>query len=82
MNLFTQQKWAHRRRKQISGYQRGINQGFGSNRYTQLYLKQITTRTGNSSAYLIISYNGKESKKEWKSNIYRTESLCCPPETL
>ena len=42
MNLFTKQ--THRHRKQIYGYQRGkgrggINQEFGINRYTLIYIK-------------------------------------------
>ena len=44
MNLFTKQKQIHRHRKQAYGYQRGnvgggINQEFGFNRYTLLYIK-------------------------------------------
>ena len=67
----------------------GINYEFGIKRYTLLYIKQITNKdllynTGNYIQYLIITYNGKESKKE---HIYIyiyigiTESLCCTPET-
>ena len=76
MNFFTKQKQTHRPRKQMYGYQRGqqgreeaINQEFGNNMYTLLYIKQITNKdllysTGNYIKYPIITYNGKESKKE------------------
>ena len=48
--------------------------------YTLLYIKQITKKdllysTGNYTQYLVITYNGKESEKE-----YITESLCCTEE--
>ena len=75
MNLFTKQKQTHRHRKQTYGYQRGkvgggINQEFGVKIYTLLYTKQITNKnllysTGNSTQYLVITYNRKESKKEY-----------------
>ena len=74
MNLFTKQKQTHRHRKQIYGYQRGkegrYKLGFGINRYTLLYIKQINNKDlwysrGNSIQYLVITYNGKESE-----NIY------------
>ena len=46
----------------------GINQEFGIKIYTVLYIKYITNKdllysTGNST-HLIITYNGKEPKKE------------------
>ena len=61
----------------------GINQEFGINIYTLLYIKQINNKdllysTGNYIQYLKIVYNGKESEKEY---IYITKSLCCTPET-
>ena len=48
----------------------GINQEFGVKIYTVLYIKQITNKdllynTGNSAQYCVMSYMGKESKKEW-----------------
>ena len=58
----------------------GINQEFGINRDTLLYIKWINNKdllysTGNYIQYLVISYNGREGKK----NIYlygcRSESL-------
>ena len=74
MNLSTKQKKSHRHRKQTYGYQRGkvwggINQEFGINIYTLLYIKQITNKdllysTGNSTQYSVMAYMGKESKKE------------------
>ena len=72
----------------------GINQEFGINIYTLLYIKQITNRdllysTGNYTQYFVITYKGKESEKEYIYNIYIiyniqiyiTESLCYTPET-
>ena len=56
------------------GYQRGrwggINWEFGINRYTLLYMKQINNKnllysTGNYIQYLVITYKGKESEKEY-----------------
>ena len=45
MNLFTKQKQTHRHREQIYDYQwrkgGGLNQEFGTNRYTLVYIKQI-----------------------------------------
>ena len=45
------------------------NQGFGINRYTLLYIKQVNNKdllysTGNYIQYLVITYNGKKSEKE------------------
>ena len=76
MNLFTKQKQTHRHRKQTYGYQRGkggeggINQRFGINRYTLLHIKQINNKDllysiGDYIQYLVITYNGKESEKEY-----------------
>ena len=47
-----------------------IDQQFGINIYTLLYIKQITNKdllysTGNSTQYSVITYMGKESEKEW-----------------
>ena len=43
MNLLTKQKETHRHRKQTYGYQRGrwggLNEEYGINRYTLLYIK-------------------------------------------
>ena len=74
MNLFTKQKQSHRYRKQTYGYQgaRGeqINWEIVIHIYTLLYIKQITNKnllyiTGNSTKYSVMTYIGKESKKEW-----------------
>ena len=48
----------------------GINQEFGINIYTLLYIKQITNKdllysTGNYAQYFVITYTGKESEKEY-----------------
>ena len=75
MNLFREQKQTHKHRKQIYGYQLGkegggINQEFRINRYILLYTKQINNKdllysTGNYIQYLIVTYKGKESEKEY-----------------
>ena len=49
---------------------RGINWEIGIDIYTPLYIKQITNKnllysTGNSTQYCVMTYMGKESKKEW-----------------
>ena len=74
MNLFTKQKQSHRCKKQTYGYQGGkvgggINWEIGNDIYTLLYIKQITNKdllynTGNSTQYSVMTYMGKESKKE------------------
>ena len=61
----------------------GINQEAGINIYTLLSIKQITNEdllysTENYTQYLVITCMRKESEKEY---IYKTESLCCTPET-
>ena len=48
----------------------GISWEFGINRYTVLYIKQINNtdlvnRIGNYIQYLITTYNGKESEREY-----------------
>ena len=63
----------------------GINQEFGINIYTLPFIKQVNNKdvlynTGNYIQYLIITYNGKESEKEY-IYVYITESLCCALET-
>ena len=74
MDLFTKQKLTHRSRNQTYGYQRGnvggrMNWEIGIDIYT-IYKKQITNKnllysTGNSTQYSVMTYMGKESKKEW-----------------
>ena len=83
-NELTKQK--QRQRKPIYGYKKasggGINQEFGINTYTLLYIKQITTRdllhrTENSAQYSVMPV--------WEKNLEEsgciTDSLCCTPET-
>ena len=59
--LISKQKQTHKHRKQTYGYQReGINQGFGINIYTLVYIKQITNKgvvysTGNYTQYFVIT---------------------------
>ena len=60
-----------------------INWESGINRYTLLYVKQITNKdllysTGNYIQYPIVTYNGKSSKKEY---ICITKLLGYIPET-
>ena len=90
MNLYTKQKQTHRHRKQTYGYQRGevegINQEFGINIYTLLYIKQITNKdlpysTGNYTQYFVITYKGKESEKRGDICIRTADSLCGTVET-
>ena len=60
-------------KNKLNGYLRekteeGINQEFGINVYTPLYIKQITNEdllysTGNSIQYSIITYMGNNLKK-------------------
>ena len=86
MNLCRKQKQTHRHRKQTYGYQKGkavgeINEEFGVDTYTLLYIKQITNKdllysTGNSTQYFVIAYKGKESEKEYTYRYiteYKTE---------
>ena len=70
MNLFANQKQSHRCRKQLSHYQgKGggvVNWETEIDRYTLLYIKQVTSEdlvysTGNSTQYLVMTYMGKES---------------------
>ena len=70
MNLFTKQKQSHRCRKtSLPGERReGIN--WEIDIYTLLYIKQITNKnllysTGNSIQDSVMTYMGKESKKQW-----------------
>ena len=61
MNIFAKQKWTHRCRKQVCGYQRGmggIKYELGVNRYTLVSIKKTARSTGNYIQYLIITYNG------------------------
>ena len=90
MNLFTKQKQTHRQKTNLwlpkgKGGGGGINQEFGINTCTLLYIKQVNNKdllysTGNYIQYLVITYNGKEYEKVYIS-ICITESLCCTPET-
>ena len=91
MILFAKQKQRHRRREQRYGYHRGKGGGnweigIDINTLLILCIKQTTNEnllysTGNYIQYLIINYNGKESKKYRYTYVCITESLCCTPET-
>ena len=74
MTLFIKQKQIHRDRKQTYGYLRGsgggINREYG---ITQIHTtickidnKDSGCSTENYIQYLIINYNGKEPKKEYR----------------
>ena len=48
----------------------GINEEFGINVYTLLYMKQVNSNfllysTGNYIQYLVISFSGKEYEEEY-----------------
>ena len=88
MNLFTKQKQTPdieiKLMVTIGERSRGINQAFRIKIYTLLYIKQITNKellysTGNSTQYLVITYNGRECKNKY-IYLYITESLYCIPE--
>ena len=80
MNWFAGQKLRHRCREQTYGHQAGkaagggdggvMNWEIGIDIYTLLCIKQVTSKnplysTGNSTQYSVMTYMGKESKKEW-----------------
>ena len=81
MNLFTKQKQTHRLQKQTYGYQRGnvwggINQEFGINIYTLLYIKQIINKdllygSGNSTQYSVTTIWAKNLKKNGYMHMYK-----------
>ena len=94
MNLFTNRNRLTDRENKlmVTKWEGGqINQEFGINRYTLLYIKQINNKdllysTGNYTQCLVITYNGKESEKVYiyifiYMYVCITESLCCTPET-
>ena len=83
MNLFTKQKEAHIENKLGEGRNKlGV---WDQQIHTIIYKidKQQgpTDSTGNYIQYLVITYNGKESEREY-IYIYKTESLCYISETL
>ena len=59
----------------ISKHKRNDSNNIRANRYK---LKDLLYSRGNYIQYLVITYNGKESKKEY---ICIMELLCCSPET-
>ena len=71
MNVYKKQTRRHRKQIMVMKGEKGgdeINQAFGINRYTVLYIKQITNKdlwfsTGNYTQYFVITYMGKESEK-------------------
>ena len=74
MKLYTKQKQSYRCRKQSYGYKGGrwggINWEIGIDIHIILYIKYITNKdllysTGNSTRYSVMTYMGKDSKKEW-----------------
>ena len=90
MNLFTKHKQSQMQKTNMVtwGKERGeINWETGTDICTLLYIKQITNKdllysTGNSTQYSVMTYMGKNLKKEWiYIYIHITDSLCCTPET-
>ena len=72
MNLLTTHKQSFKCEKLswLPGEKGGIIWGTEINIYTLLYIKQITHKnllysTGNSIQYSVLTYMGKESKKQW-----------------
>ena len=88
MNLFTKRNRLKDTENKLmvtngNSEQGEMKQDLGINKYTLLYVKQVNGKnllysTGNYIQYLVITYNGKESVKEY---ICITESLCCVLET-
>ena len=82
---------SHRHRGPTHGCQGGKGQGgvnweIGTDICTLLYIRWMTNRnllcgTGNSTQCCVVTYMGKESKKEWLICICVTGSLCCAAET-
>ena len=82
MNLLTKQKTTHKHIKQTYGYERGLqelegeeNQEFRINIKTRLYIRQANNRdpmysTENYTQYLVMTYNGNESNKEYTYITY------------
>ena len=71
MNLSMKQKQTHRHRKQTCGCRGGgMEWEFGVSRCKLVYTEWIKNKvllysTGNYVQYLVITYNGKESEKEY-----------------
>ena len=69
------------------GEQRRVGLVVWTSRCKLLYIGWINNKvllynTGNCIQYLVINHNGKEYEKEYiYLHIYKTESLCCIPET-
>ena len=86
MNLFTKQKQSHRCRKQTYGSQGGKGVGrdklqdWNGHIHTTVHKidkqQDLLYSTGYYIQYVVITYNGKESKY-----IYIFESLCYTPGT-
>ena len=84
MNLFTKQKQTPDIENKLmvtkGEAEGGINQEYVINRYILPYIKQINNKdllysTGNYIQYLVINYNGKESKVK----KYRYIHIYVPP---
>ena len=72
MNLVTKQEQIYFKDDYQRGsrWEGGINQEFGINIFTLLYIKEIIKKDpkysiGNSTQYSVTAYMGKESEKEW-----------------
>ena len=44
-------------------------------------IKNLLCSTDNSTQYYVMTYMGKESKKEWEHVMCITDTLCCTVET-
>ena len=44
-------------------------------------IKNLLYSTDNSAQYYVMTYMGKESKKEWEHVMCITDTLCCTVET-
>ena len=86
MNLYTKQKQVHRHRKQTYGYQRvGHERSLGfTYAYTTVYKtdyqQEPTVQHMEYIQYFIMTYKGKESKKEYNCYTHthtHTHTCCC-----
>ena len=80
--IFKTEKQTHMYKKQLPKGKvvGGINQEFWISRYELLYIKLIKKdllyRTGNYIWYVAITYNGKESEKEYNYIYWVGQKVC------
>ena len=85
MILFAEQKQRINVWTLTGGKESGINWEIEIDIYTLLSIGYITNKnllnsTGNSIQYSVMTYMGKESKKEWVY-VCITDLLCCTEKT-